>query len=47
MENDYMPDGKEKLEFIKALFDLQLAYSIFFMRDKTSSVSIDILNGCM
>ena len=47
MENDYLPEGKEKLEFIKALFDLQLAYSIFFMRDKTSSVSIDILNGCM
>ena len=47
MENDYLPEGKMRLEYIKALFDIQLAYSIFFMRDKTSSVSIEILNGCM
>ena len=46
VEHDYLPEGKQKLEYIKALFDIQLAYSIFFMRDTTSNISVDILNGC-
>ena len=29
------------------MFNLHLAYSIIFMKDNTSTISVDLLNGCM
>jgi hypothetical protein len=44
---DYITDEKQKLEFIRAMFNIHLGYSIFFMKDNTSTISVELLQGCM
>ena len=44
LEKGYIKETQTLLEFVRAMFNLSLAYSIFFMKEESSSISQDLVS---
>ena len=44
LEKRYIKETQTLLEFVRSMFNLSLAYSIFFMKEETSSISQDLVS---
>ena len=44
LEKGYIKETQTLLEFVRSMFNLSLAYSIFFMKEEASSISQDLVS---